>query len=69
MVQRITTRYLTDRYGGPSERFWERRRAAMVELGLLARLGRSFYGDPDEIDRAVMDGRIEQATVRESEAA
>lgn len=69
MVQRITTRYLTERYAGPSDRFWERRRGAMVELGLLSRLGRSFYGDPEAIDRAVMDGSIELAMVRSAEAA
>ena len=51
-IKKITLRTLQDRYGG-SERFWERRRQALVRAGLLNRIGNSYFGDLAIIDKAV----------------
>ena len=54
-VKRITTRMLSDRFGG-SERFWQKRLAALVHAGLLNRIGRLYFGDMTAIDHAVASG-------------
>jgi hypothetical protein len=54
-IQRITARMLSDRFGG-TERFWERRRPAMVKAGLLNKIGRSFFGCIDAVERAIANG-------------
>jgi hypothetical protein len=57
-IQRITARMLSDRFGG-TVRFWERRRPAMVKAGLLNKIGRSFFGCIDAIERAIANGGTE----------
>ncbi len=54
-VQRITATMLHHRFGG-TVRYWERRRKAMVRARLLNKIGRSFFGDLQAIERAIATG-------------
>lgn len=64
-VERVTPTRLMDRYGG-TERYWERRRPAMVRLGLLNKIGRYFFGDLERIDDALMSAEFGDAVRAES---
>jgi hypothetical protein len=60
MVQRITAALLNDRFGGPSERFYKARLPELLRLGLVAKHGKSFFGDVEEI-AAWLAGRAVKA--------
>ncbi len=48
-IMRITAALLNERFNGPSERFYRARLPELVRVGLAAKQGKAFFGDPDEI--------------------
>ena len=65
-IQKITPATLCKHFGA-TERFWERRRKAMVNAGLLNKIGRSFFGDLATIEIAVANGGTEVWQVQKHE--
>lgn len=57
VAKRVTLEMLTERFG-ISERYAKRFRSTLVDAGLLAKVGRQFFGDLDAIAAAIMTGKI-----------
>jgi hypothetical protein len=51
----ITPRDLAEHFG-ETETWWQRQRPAMVQIGLLKKVGRRFFGDMSKIESALADG-------------
>lgn len=45
----VTSRSLGERYGN-NERWWRERLPELIAAGVVAKVGRSFFGIPSEID-------------------
>jgi len=57
LEQLITTEKLMRRFGGGSDRTWDRERAEMVRLGILVRRGNRIVGRMADVARFLMTPR------------
>jgi len=55
-IQAVTVEKLHRRFGGGSDRTWERERAALVRRGVLVKRGKRIFGRLGDVASEIMGG-------------